>query len=196
MHRSWKGIRPTAISALILAGLIASASAFGAPAPAEHEAATPAGASADDSVKLMDPMSQLVGTQETWSVSRTEAGCYLISPRRTRSSSLAVGRHPKLGLGLFVVGFALSVPKANTGEPVVIEAEGGDLNRVGRMVGAQLLFVPLDSSDIESSLRSLKDTGLLGLVVRDIWIAHGGQEVTEAVAKYDRDCAHDTTGSK
>jgi hypothetical protein len=131
-------------------------------------------------------MSSLAGSQDAWSVSNTDAGCYLMSPRRTDSSRLAIGRHPKLGAGLFIVNFRLSVPRANAGEPVTIQAAGGDLNRLGRIVGTQLLFVPLDASDISASLLVLKQAGTLGLLIKRTWIAHGGQKAAEAIALYDQ----------
>jgi hypothetical protein len=190
LHWSWNDVRRAAASTLILAGLTVRASAIEAATPSAHAAATQAAAPGGyDPAKLTDPMSLLVTTPDVWSVSRTDAGCYLISPRRRDSSSLAIGRHPELGIGLFIVNFALSVPNANTGEPVVIQAEGGNLDKVGRIVGVRLLFVPLDGADIAGSLRTLKDDGLLGLVVRQTWIAHGGQKVAQAVVRYGEDCA-------
>jgi hypothetical protein len=187
VHWHWNGVRGAAVSALMWAWLVAPALTHKAGA---NEAVTPAGASGEhDSTKRTDPMSELAGTPESWSVSRTDAGCYLLSPHRTGSSSLAIGRHPKLGLGLFVVSFALAVPNTNNGEPVVILTEGHDLNRVGRIVGTRLLFVPLDNADVESSLQGLKDNGTLWLLLRHTWITHGGQGVAKAVAKYGQDCS-------
>jgi hypothetical protein len=181
----WHGLRYTVLSALVLAGLAAPA-----PAEEEHQAAPHSTALTErDPAKLMDPMSILETPPNVWSVSRTDAGCYLMSPRRADSSSLAIGRHPKLGLGLFVVRFGLSVPEANAGEPVVIQAKNGDLNKLGRLAGVRLLFVPLDSSDFEGSLQGLAENGTLWLQVRRSWIAHGGQGIAEAVANYRQDCA-------
>jgi hypothetical protein len=118
-----------------------------------------------------------------------------MSPRRSSTSSLAIGQHPKLGLGLFVVGFALSVPAANDGEPVVIRAEGQDLNRVGKIAGIQLLFVPLDRAEVEHAIRGLKDNDMLWLVVRHTSIAHGGKSVAGAVLQYEQDCVTAATAS-
>jgi len=190
LHWSWIDVWRAAASMVMLAGLPVRVSAIETAIPSAHESATQAGDPGGyDPARLTDPMSVLATTPDVWSVSRTDAGCYLISPRRTDSSSVAIGRHPTLGVGLFIVNFALSVPNANAGEPVVIQAEGGDLDRVGRIVGVRLLFVPLDSADVARSLRALKDDGLLGLVVRQTWIAHGGEKVAQAVARYSEDCA-------
>jgi hypothetical protein len=193
MRWHWHGIQRATVSALMLAWLAATALTHAAGAA---EAAPPAVAPSDEhnSVILMDPVSELKGSPGSWSVSRTGAGCYLLSPRRTGSSSLAIGRHPKLGLGLFVVSFALSVPKANDGEPVVMLTEGRALNTAGRIVGVQLLFVPLDTADVESSLRELKDNSTLWLRVKHTWIAHGGQGVTAAVAQYGQNCSGRVSG--
>src|SRR4051794_5654562 len=105
-------LRCAVLFALVLAGL-----ATPAPAEEQHKAAPLTTALTEKNpAKLMDPMSLLENPPNVWSVSRTEAGCYLMSPRRADSSSLGIGRHPKLGLGLFVVRFGLSVPEANAGE--------------------------------------------------------------------------------
>ena len=158
----------------MLTGLAAPAMAHEAAIPSVHETAAPA---------------LLPGSRDVWSVSRSDAGCYLMSPRRTDGSSLMIGRHPKFGAGLFIMNFGLSVSRANIGEPVVIQAEGGDLGRVGRMIGARLLFVPLGAADIADSLRTLKDAGVLGLVIRQTWMGHGGRHVAEAVVQYgEADC--------
>jgi hypothetical protein len=192
MRWHWSGARNAAASALTLtwlgtAGLTGEAGA--------NEAVPPAVTSAEhNSATRMDPMSELAGTPKSWSVSRTDAGCYLLSPRRTGSSSLAIGRHPKWGLGLFVVNFALSVPKENNGEPVVILTEGHGLDGMGRVVGTQLLFIPLDNAKLERGLQTLKDDGTLWLMLRHTWIAHGGQGVAEAVLKYRQDCGGRVSG--
>ena len=51
------------------------------------------------------------------------------------------------------------------------------------------LFVPLGAADIADSLRTLKDAGVLGLVIRQTWMGHGGRHVAEAVVQYgEADC--------
>jgi hypothetical protein len=133
-------------------------------------------------------------SSDAWSVSRTEAGCYLISPRRNGASRLAIGRKPAFGTGLFVVNFALALPTGNVGEPVVVQAGGHELNKTGRAIGPELMFVPLDRAELELCLRELKDTGTLWLMVKRAWIAHGGQSVLAAVGQYSEACAADTAG--
>lgn len=174
--------RRAALSVMMLAGLAAPASAHdGASAPQS----APAAAAHDvDPATLIDPLTGLSGNPDEWSVSTSEVGCYLMSPRRLNTSSLAIGRHPRLGTGLFILNFGLSVPRTNTGEIVTIQAAGTDLNRTGRIAGVRLFFVPLDTADIDASLLALKQTGMLGLLVRKTWIAHGGQKVAEAIAQY------------
>jgi hypothetical protein len=192
MRWHWNGVRHAAASALTLALLAAPGLTLAAGA---NEAVTQATASAEhNTATLMDPMSELAGSPNSWSVSRTDAGCYLLSPRRARSSSLAIGRHPTLGLGLFVVNFALAVPKENDGEPVVILTEGHDLNGIGRVVGTRLLFIPLNNANVERSLQGIKDDGTLWLMLRHSWIAHSGQGVLEAVVKYGQDCSARPSG--
>jgi hypothetical protein len=178
-----------AISALLVVGLGGAAVAGEAPNQAASEAKHAPPSGKYDPAQLMDPLSLIATTPGVWSASRTAAGCYLISPRRTDSSSLAIGQHPRLGAGLFVVNFALSVASANTGETVVIQAAGGDLSKSARVAGIGLLFAPLDPIEIERSLRALKDNRLLGLVIRHTWLAHGGGKTAEAIAKYETTCA-------
>jgi hypothetical protein len=90
-----------ALFALTLVGLAATVSARDAPPAAAAAPREPAaaGSRGGDAATLTDPMSSLAGSQDAWSVSNTDAGCYLMSPRRTDSSRLAIGRHPKLGAG-------------------------------------------------------------------------------------------------
>jgi hypothetical protein len=167
---------------MVVAALAAPASAHDG---ASASPSTPATAAQDvNPATLIDPLTGLSGSPDEWSFSTTEAGCYLMSPRRPNTSNLAIGRHPGLGIGLFILNFGLSVPNANAGEVVTIQAAGDDLNRTGRIVGARLLFVPLNTTDIDVSLLALKQTGMLGLLVRNTWIAHGGKKVAEAVAQY------------
>ncbi len=155
-------------------------------ATAAEPEAPPAG---NDPAKALDPISLLVNSPDTWTVSHTKAGCFLSSPARNGSSSLAIGQHSKLGLGLFIVGFGLSVANANLGEPVSVQVEGRDLNEKGRLAGVRLLFIPMEKADVEASLGALKDTGSLWLMVRHTWITHSGLGVADAVAKYRHDCA-------
>ncbi len=179
-------IRYAAASVLVLSGLTMAAVA----GEGESNAQPPVTALRETNpAKLMDSMSLLKGAPDAWSVSRTDAGCYLLSPHRKDSSRLAIGRHPKIGLGIFVINFGLSVPEANEGERVAIQAAGSEINAVGRLVGVRLLYMPLDRALVDSSLQELKDHGSLWLLIRHGWIAHSGEAVSEAVAKYGEDCA-------
>jgi hypothetical protein len=168
---------------MLLAACLAS------PARAEDaEPAPGAAASPHRAADQADPVSLIEGSADAWSVSRTVAGCYLMSPYRKGSSRLAIGRHPALGLGLFAVGFALAVPDAQTGEPVVIQADGRDLAKTGRLAAARLLFVPLAPAEEEAALLELRSTGTLWLMVRRTSIMHGGLAVGAAIAQYATMC--------
>ncbi len=176
------GFWQAALCPLILAG-------FSTPILA-NEMETPAAAPTERNiVAVLDPLSQLAAAPDIWSVSRSDAGCYLMSPQRKDSSGLAIGRHPKLGSGLFVLNFGLAVPHANLGEPVGIQAGGHDLKGSGRLVGLRLLFVPLDDAAMQDALKALGATGALWLEIRHTSMVHGGRNVAEAVARYRQDCA-------
>ena len=134
------------------------------------------------------PMSLIEGSQDAWTVSRTETGCFLLSASRQKASRLVIGRSPTLGLGLFAVDFALSVQGPDAAEPVDIKLDDGELHRIGRMAGASLLLVPLSQQDVDWSLRTLAMDGALWLGIRGTWLAHGGQNVKAAVAEYVKQC--------
>ena len=134
------------------------------------------------------PISLIEGSQNAWSVSRTEAGCYLLSPRRKDSSRLAVGQSPTLGLGLFAIHFALAMPGREATEPVTIRAEDATLRKDGRMVGENLLFVPLAPAELASAMRMLDSIGTLWLEIRGASLAHGGQDVKGALAAFQGQC--------
>lgn len=168
----------------LLAAVAGAVLAFsGVPAGAED---LPAGHAP---VSLNDPLSFLDGAPDAWTVSRTDAGCFLLSPRRPNTSNLAIGRHAKSGLGLFLANFGLAVPKGAEGEPVTIRAQGGDLAKAGQVTGIQLLFIPLEAAEVETGLRELTENGALWLMIRRVWIGHAGSKVAQAVAEYRQDCA-------
>ena len=134
------------------------------------------------------PISLIEGSQDAWSVSRTQAGCYLLSPHRKNSSRLAVGQSPTLGLGLFAVHFALAMPGREATEPVTIRAEDATLRKNGRMVGENLLFVPLAPAELASAMRTLDSAGTLWLEIHGASLAHGGQDVRKALAEFQGQC--------
>jgi hypothetical protein len=185
-RQPWRGVWH--VAALVV--VIASLTAQGRGNAAEGTGAAPAAAKVAEhnTALLTDPISSLSTSSVAWSVSRTDAGCYLLSPRRTDSSNLAFGRHPALGLGLFIVNFGLSVPNDNPGESVTIHLEDNDLSRAGKLAGKALLFIPLDSVDMQNSLAELKENGQLWLMIRHTWITHGGQGLAEAIVKFGQDC--------
>lgn len=179
MHRPGGRVRrgamlPLLLACLTLPGGIAIASV---PPPAASPASQPA-----------DPLSMLPGNSNAWSVSRIETGCYLISPRRSGSSSLAIGRNTKLGLGLFLVNLPLAVPVGGAKEPVVIRTEDTKVIGAGQVVGRGTLFVPLDDAKADLSLQELRDTGTLWVMLRHTWIAHDGHGIVAALAEYARTC--------
>jgi hypothetical protein len=135
------------------------------------------------------PVSLIEGSQDAWTVSRTETGCFLLSASRKKASRLAIGRSPTLGLGLFAVNFALSLDGPDMTEPVDVKLDDGVLHRTGRMAGASLLLVPFSQTDVDASLRMLATDGTLWLEIRGTWLAHGGQNVKAAVADYTKQCA-------
>jgi hypothetical protein len=177
-----QGVHYTIVSMLLLAVVTE-------PAPAEvaePSGPVPGGGRRGDPP---DPLLQIPGPENAWSVSRTAAGCYLISPRLRATSRLAIGWRTQQEPGLFMVGFPLAVRAANAAEPVVVQAGGQDLNESGRMVNSAQLFVPLDNADLERSLHELRDTGTLWLRVRHTWIAHGGQGIEAALTQFGRTCS-------
>jgi hypothetical protein len=112
-----------------------------------------------------------------------------LSPRQRTSSSLAIGWRSKHEPGLFLISFALAVPAANVGEPVLVQAGGHQFEGSGRIIGFRLFFVPIDDVEMQSVLRELSDTGTLWLEVRHTWIAHGGRGLMAALASYSKACA-------
>ena len=162
---------PFAVAALLLALL-------GPPAPAQAEASGASGPS-----KPADPLTLLDGNGAAWSASRTEAGCYLISPFRKNASRLAIGRHPTLGLGLFAVSLPLA-SEPGAVESVILHADDRDINASGRVVLANLVFVALDAAAVEAELAELGRAGTLWLQIRATWIMHDGDAVREAIAAY------------
>ncbi len=138
--------------------------------------------------KPTDPIALIQGSADAWSVARGDAGCYLMSPRRARSSRLALGRHPTLGLGLFVVDFGLAILGPDGREPVTVHAGQRDIGKTATMAANKLLFIPLDAGELAADLETLRATGTLWLVVRGAWLSHGGLGVAAAVDEYGRVC--------
>jgi hypothetical protein len=164
---------------LLLTGLAAPAEA----APVS-DPPPPTGAA----LRPTDPLSLIPPSTNTWSVSNTTAGCYLLSPRPKSSSGLAIGWNSKHEPGLFLISFALAVPTAGVGEPVLVQADGHQFKGSGRMIGFMLFFVPLDDIEMKSVLQELGDTGTLWLKVKHTWIAHGGLGLWAALASYSKGC--------
>jgi hypothetical protein len=180
MRQSFWTVRHTAASALLLVCLTT-------PTFAGEETVDPA-LDGTPSTHPSDPLSLIPSSIDTWLVSRTAAGCFLISPRRPGSSGLAIGRHATLGLGLFMVRFPLAVVSATTTEPVVVQIAGHEVDKSGRMPDFGLFFVPLGAAEVEATLHELRDTGMLWLKMRRTWIAHGGRALPAALAEYEKTC--------
>jgi hypothetical protein len=94
-----------------------------------------------------------------------------------------------LGLGLFAVSIKLATSDVNATEPVMIGVDDQEFTKGGRVVGKDILFVPLAGPEVAAGLRELQKTGTLWLSVRNTWIAHGGQAVGAALTEYGRTCA-------
>lgn len=156
---------------------------------AEPEASAESAPGSRQNREPSDLLSLIEGSSDAWSVSRTDAGCYLMSPYRKGSSRLEIGRHPTLGLGLFAVGLSLALPGVNGHEPVTIRAAGQELARSGRSAGLKILFVALAPSDVAAALRELADNGALWIVIKQTSIVHGGQAVQAALDLYAQTCA-------
>lgn len=153
---------------------------------AAHDAA-PA-APAKPGAIIPDGLQLVEGNPDSWSVSKGDAGCYLISARRKSSSSLALGRHPKYGFGLFAVNLALALPKSDPRQPVVVQANDQQFEKAGRMVDLGLLFVPLERAETATDLQEIQDKGTLWISVRGTWIGHGGLGAKAAVEEYGKTC--------
>src|SRR5260370_571343 len=129
-HRLW-GHRLRGHALWAVAGVLALA-CLATPAKAQQsrsqgtasEAAIGRPPGATRSTLPIDKLSLIEGSSDEWSVSRSDAGCYLMSPRRKSTSRLAIGRHPTLGMGLFAASFALALAGEGALEPVVIRADG------------------------------------------------------------------------
>jgi hypothetical protein len=171
---------------MLLTGLAAAA-----PATTESE---PARATAPP-VQPTDGLSFIQASNNTWLVSNTDAGCYLLSPRQKQGSGLAIGRRSNQESGLFLVSLALAMPP-NKGEPVLIRAGGKDISGSGRIIGSRLLFVPLGNADMATILRELHDNGTLWLEVRHTWITHAGHGLPAALAAYSAACTGPAAASR
>jgi hypothetical protein len=135
-----------------------------------------------------DAMAQLPTSNDSWSVSDTGAGCFLLSPRQQNSIGLAVGWRTKHHPGLLLTRFALAVAGTGAAEPVLVQAGDHTFQVSGRMVGLQQFFVPVNVDEMKSVLRELGDTGTLWLEIRHTWIAHSGRGLAEALAHYGSVC--------
>lgn len=170
---------------LLLAGpALASGAVHGgaaAPPPA------PGASGGSKSSRPLDPLSLIEGDVDAWSVSNTPAGCYLMSPRRKASSRLALGRHPVLGGGLFVVGFALSMAGQDAQEPIGIETSPALIRR-GRMAATGVLFVALGAPELAASAATLREADVLWVMVRGTGIAHRGKGLVAAINGYGTAC--------
>ena len=151
--------------------------------PARAEQASARGA------KPADPLALLPGSPASWSVSKSPAGCYLLSPVRDGSSHLAIGRHPTLGEGVFVVDFPLASAGPDSPEPVLVAMGGREIPKVGRMIANKLLFIRLDPAEAAIGPHELEESGALWLQVRNSWLCHAGRMVGEAVTTFRKTCA-------
>ena len=158
------------------------------PAWVRAETAPPPKPEPNRSGRPSDPLSFVEGSPDSWSVLNGEKGCYLLSAYRKGSSRLAVGRHPVLGSGLFVVGLGLSLSDMSAAEPVLVEEGRGGSTRPGRVAASMLLFVAMDATEVKRVLDELDASGMLWIVVRHAAIAHGGEKARAAIAEYRRVC--------
>lgn len=136
-----------------------------------------------------DPMFSITGSTNAWSVSSSEAGCYLISPWRYQTSRLALGLHPKLGLGLYAVGFAMAVPSKSRSVPVIIRTEVGEVGKVGTLVSPDFFFVPLTLDELSADLTEISRSGALWVSIQDTWISHAGRSDSDTADSYRKKCA-------
>jgi hypothetical protein len=180
----WRHVRRAAVTMLLLTGLAA---------PAEAAAVSDPAPPTDAPMRPSDPLSLIRASHDSWTVSNTDAGCYLLSPQQKTNSSLAIGWRRKDEPGLFLISFALAVPVTNLGEPVLVQAGGHQFEGAGRNIGFRLFFVPIDDTEMSSVLKELGDTGTLWLEVRHTWIAHGGRGLLAALATYRTACAAGAT---
>lgn len=174
--------RATMRMALVFGALVTPALAQHAPTPAKPETA------GGKSEKSSDPILAIGGSAGSWSVSRTDAGCYAMSPLNKTSSRLAIGRHPALGAGMFVIDLALAVSRSDNSEPVVFLVAGERHEKTGRMVANRLLFIPLTPPDLDAEFAELKENGVIWLEIRQAFLGHGGRETRETVAAYGEAC--------
>lgn len=136
-----------------------------------------------------DPLFGIVGSADAWSVSRDEAGCYVMSPWRRQASRMVIGIHPRFGAGLYAVGLATSVPDHDRTTPVLVRTEAGERVKVGALVAPDLLFVALAPEEFSQGLSEVGRNGSLWLSVHGTWLSHSGKAAAEAVASYRRECA-------
>jgi hypothetical protein len=174
-YRLRRGVQRAALALLSLAGAAAVAAAE--PAPAMDRGARP-----------VDAMALLPTSSDSWSVSDTGAGCFLLSPRQQNSIGLAVGWSTKRQPALLLTSFALALAGPNATEKVRVQAGDGTFETAGRMVGSRQFFVPVDTNEMKSVLRELGDTGTLWLEIRHTWIAHSGRGLPAAMARYRSVC--------
>lgn len=179
-------LRATMRMALVFGALATPALAQHAPVPSKPETA------GGKSEKSSDPILAIGGSASSWSVSRTDAGCYAMSPVNKTSSRIAIGRHPTLGAGMFVIDLGLAVSRADNSEPVVFLVAGERHQKTGRMVANRLLFIPLTPPDIEAEFEELKENGVIWLEIRQAFLGHGGREARETVAAYGETCRNAT----
>lgn len=169
---TWRGV---AVAALLLALAAAAAAATPAATPDHARSAQP------------DPLSLVQGSGSAWFASRSDAGCYLMSPYRDKTSRVAIGRHPTLGLGLFAVSFPLAT-RIKTVEPMLLRVGGQDVAAAGQVTAGNLVFVALDAPALDAELAELQDSGTLWLEIRQTWVMHDGHGVREALAAYRSAC--------
>jgi hypothetical protein len=137
---------------------------------------------------LRDPLFFLDGSADAWSVTKSNLGCFVVSPRGSGGIRIALGRHAKFGIGLLLIGMPLSMSPDSPGEPVVIAAGGRKLNGAGHIVGRDIVFIPLSADDLGVSLRELWYANTLWITITQTAMSQGGLKAKEAVEEYGRVC--------
>jgi hypothetical protein len=146
------------------------------------------------SVKPQNPLDALRGSEDTWSVSKTADGCFLLSPVWVTdhwggASRVAIGRATELGVGLFDIHFPFAVSSTSEQVPITVLLDGVARPLHGRMADTDLMFVPLTEAGVTAALQEVQTNSELLLTLHDTSILHSGQGGAQAVAEYRKTCA-------
>ena len=181
--------RAAGVRALLLGGLLTAAPALavqahggGAEEPVTPKPAGRASNAARDALFFLD------GSPGMWTASETALGCFLLSPARSGGVRIALGQHVTYGVGLFLIGLALSAAPDDPGEAITLAAGGRQLALKGRIVARDVVFVPLSRSDLDLALREIWYAGTLWVTVRQTELSQGGHGPKDAVEAYSREC--------